>query len=195
MSLRSCARCLRGSKIRDVTPGAYDSGHYCLSKLTVRYCSPCSTSSSLPDKFLLYTFRLQTFRFRPLHPRRILTRRTLLGITIAFRNGDTSTEFTIRSIDFARSISPEGIRFTISLYYANINFNNFTVFRERNVFALAGFCFDRKKWEAVKPISPHCFPLFFFDVLRVMLRTITLSAILITKFIFLYVFITALIED
>lgn len=39
------------------------------------------------------------------------------------------------------------------------------------------------------------FPFFFFDVLRVMLRTITLSAILITKFIFLCVFITALIED
>lgn len=61
----SCSRCLRGSKIRDVTPGAYDSGHYCPSKLTVRYCSPCSTPSIPPDKFLFHTFGLPTFRFRP----------------------------------------------------------------------------------------------------------------------------------
>lgn len=39
------------------------------------------------------------------------------------------------------------------------------------------------------------FPFFLFSVLRVMLKTITLSAILIIKFIFLYVFITAVIED
>lgn len=53
-----------GSKIRDVTPGAYDSRHYCPSKLTVRYYSPPPTSLPLLNKFLS-PFGLQDFRFRP----------------------------------------------------------------------------------------------------------------------------------
>ena len=60
-------RVYEGSKIRDVTPGAYDSRHYCPSKLTVRYCSPPPTSLPLFNKFLS-PFGLQDFRFRPQLP-------------------------------------------------------------------------------------------------------------------------------
>lgn len=73
--------------------------------------------------------------------------------------------------------------------------NNFTVFRVRNVFAPRRLLLRSKKVRSCETDFSALFPPLFFNVLRVMLRTITLSAILITKFIFLYVFITAFIED
>lgn len=74
--------------------------------------------------------------------------------------------------------------------------NNFTVFRVRNVFAPRRLLLRSKKVRSCETDFSALFPPpLFLNVLRVMLRTITLSAILITKFIFLYVFITAFIED
>lgn len=99
----------------------------------MRYCSPCSTSSGLPDKFLLYTFRLPTFRFRSLHSRRILMRHTLLGIMIAFRIGNIGTKFSIRSIDVP---SPFSTTEYISQYPCVANVLTRNDFSQKRIFVV-----------------------------------------------------------